>query len=105
MRRVGNKGLALRWLSSEVHTDSVEAMLRQCRASSWEEFVSPMDGYLGPCSNQVYADADGNIGYQAIGKVPRRRSRRRHHPLRRKERRWGMGRRDPLRQDAEGVQP
>ncbi len=72
MRRVGNKGLALRWLSNEVHTDSVEAMLRQCRATSWEEFVSPMEGYLGPCSNQVYADVDGNIGYQAIGKVPLR---------------------------------
>ena len=73
VRRVGNKGLALRWLSNEVHTDSVDAMLRQCRATSWEEFVSPMDGYLGPCSNQVYADVDGNIGYQAIGKIPVRR--------------------------------
>ena len=73
VRRVGNKGLALRWLSNEVHTDAVDAMLRQCRATSWEEFVAPMDGYLGPCSNQVYADVDGNIGYQAIGKIPVRR--------------------------------
>ncbi len=74
VRRVGNKGLALRWVSNEVRTDPVAAMLRQCRASSWEEFRAPMDGYLGPCSNQVYADLDGNIGYQAIGKVPLRRS-------------------------------
>ena len=74
VRRVGDRGLALRWLSNEVFTDTVDAMLSQCRAKSWEEFRSPMDGYLGPCSNQVYADIDGNIGYLAVGKVPRRRS-------------------------------
>ncbi|MBU1671898.1 MAG: penicillin acylase family protein [Actinobacteria bacterium] len=74
VRRVGNKGLALRWLSNEVHMDAVDVMLRQCRAGSWEQFVSPMDDYLGPCSNQVYADVDGNIGYQAAGKIPVRRT-------------------------------
>ncbi len=70
IRRKGNKGLALRWMSHEVHLDTLDAMFRQCRAKSWEEFVSPMEDFLGPCSNQVYADVDGNIGYQAIGKVP-----------------------------------
>lgn len=70
IRRKGEKGLALRWLSNEVHPDTFDAMLRQCRATSWEEFASPMEDYLGPCSNQVYADVDGNIGYQGIGKIP-----------------------------------
>jgi penicillin amidase len=73
MRRKGNKGLALRWMSNEVNPDTFGAMLRQCRARSWEEFASPMEDYLGPCSNQVYADVDGNIGYLAIGKIPVRR--------------------------------
>lgn len=70
MRRKGDKGLSLRWMSREVQLDTLDAMLNQCRAKSWEDFVAPMDGYLGPCSNQVYADVEGNIGYQAIGRVP-----------------------------------
>ena len=72
IRRKGNKGLALRWVSREVHLDTFNAMLRQSRARCWEEFSRPMEDYLGPCSNQVYADVDGNIAYQAIGKVPLR---------------------------------
>ncbi len=72
IRRKGRKGLALRWVSSEARLDSLDAMIRQCRSTSWDEFVSSIDEYLGPCSNQVYADSDGNIGYQAIGKVPLR---------------------------------
>ncbi|MBU1670008.1 MAG: penicillin acylase family protein [Actinobacteria bacterium] len=74
IRRRGDKGLALRWVSSETRLDTLHAMLAQCRARSWDEFVAPMETYQGPCSNQVYADVDGNIGYQAIGKVPVRRS-------------------------------
>ncbi|MHB8894633.1 MAG: penicillin acylase family protein [Candidatus Geothermincolia bacterium] len=72
IRRKGNKGLALRWVSQDTSLDSLDAMLRQNRARSWDEFVSSMENFVGPAVSQVYADVDGNIGYMAAVKVPRR---------------------------------
>lgn len=72
--RKGNKGLALRWVSYDTELDSLEAILKQNRASSWDEFLSAMENFVGPAMNQVYADKDGNIGYIAAAKVPLRSS-------------------------------
>jgi penicillin amidase len=41
-------------------------------AQNWEQFRAAFARYLGPGQNVVYADADGNIGYQATGRVPLR---------------------------------
>lgn len=40
------------------------------RASNWEQFRAPLRDYFGPGQNFVYADRDGNIGYQATGRMP-----------------------------------
>jgi penicillin amidase len=40
------------------------------RAQNWEQFRAAFAGYSGPGQNVVYADVDGNIGYQATGRVP-----------------------------------
>ena len=39
-------------------------------AQNWEQFRAAFAGYSGPGQNVVYADVDGNIGYQATGRVP-----------------------------------
>ena len=43
------------------------------RARNWDEFRHAISRFGGPGQNFVYADVDGNIGYQAGGKLPIRR--------------------------------
>lgn len=40
------------------------------RAHNWTEFRAALEHYGGPGQNFVYADVDGNIGYQAAGMLP-----------------------------------
>ncbi len=40
------------------------------RAQNWEQFRAALKGWAQAGQNFVYADKDGNIGYQATGKVP-----------------------------------
>jgi len=39
-------------------------------AQNWEEFRRAFSALDAPAQNVVYADVDGNIGYQATGKIP-----------------------------------
>ncbi len=39
-------------------------------AENWEQFRRAFSDFDAPGQNVVYADVDGNIGYQATGKVP-----------------------------------
>ena len=70
IKRKGDKGLALKWMSHDPEFDSLGAFLRQNRAKSWDEFNAAMENFVGPALNQAYADIDGNIGYLAVAKVP-----------------------------------
>jgi penicillin amidase len=72
IKRKGDRGLALRWVSQDTSLDSLNAMLKQNRAGSWDEFKDSMRNFVGPALSQVYADVDGNIGYMASVKMPRR---------------------------------
>src|SRR2546429_9355721 len=40
------------------------------RAQNWEEFRKALARHKMPAENFVYADVDGNIGYQAAGLSP-----------------------------------
>ena len=44
------------------------------RAHNWTEFRAALSGYGGPGQNFVYADTDGNIGYQVAGMLPIRKN-------------------------------
>jgi penicillin G amidase len=44
------------------------------RAGDWKEFTAALGRFPGPAQNFVYADVDGNIGYQATGRLPIRRN-------------------------------
>ncbi len=63
--------LALRWtLYDGLHIPFFDADTAQ----NWDEFRKAFSLLDAPGQNVVYADVDGNIGYQATGKVPIRAS-------------------------------
>jgi penicillin amidase len=63
--------LALRWtLYDGVHNPFFDVN----SAQNWEQFRRAFSQFDAPGQNVVYADVDGNIGYQATGKIPIRAS-------------------------------
>ncbi len=72
--RARNRAFALRWVGTEPGTAGYMAGLAAARASNWAEFLKAMDKYRVPSENVVYADVDGNIGWQAAGLTPVRRN-------------------------------
>lgn len=65
--------LALRWTAAEPSGIGFP-FLAMNRARNWEEFRAALRRFPGPAQNFVYADVDGNIGYQAAGMLPMRTS-------------------------------
>jgi len=65
--------LALQWTASDPAQVSF-SFLRLNQAQDWEDFTAALAEYGGPPQNAVYADASGNIGYHAIGRLPLRRT-------------------------------
>lgn len=61
--------LALHWTADETGT-IIEAIFRLNRATNWEEFRDAIQYWDIPAQNIVYADVDGNIGYQTQGRIP-----------------------------------
>ncbi|MFP3853124.1 MAG: penicillin acylase family protein [Anaerolineales bacterium] len=66
-------GLALRWTALD-HSSLISAILQLNRAQDWESFRQALAGWDVPSQNVIYADVDGNIGYQLPGRIPIRRS-------------------------------
>ncbi|MBI3403844.1 MAG: penicillin acylase family protein [Acidobacteria bacterium] len=64
----------LRWVGSEPGTAGYLAGVAIDRAQNWNEFRNALKRWKLPPENFVYADVDGNIGYQAAGIVPRRQA-------------------------------
>ncbi|MGA3260609.1 MAG: penicillin acylase family protein [Bryobacteraceae bacterium] len=64
--------MALRWIAAEPGFVQYP-FLDIDRAQSWVEFRAALERLPGPASNFVYADTDGNIGYQVAGRLPVRR--------------------------------
>jgi penicillin G amidase len=61
--------IALRWTALEP-TQTVRSIMRLNRARGWEDFRAALADFAVPSQNFVYADVDGNIGYQAPGRIP-----------------------------------
>ena len=49
---------------------TADAVFALNTATSWEEFRRAASLFEVPAQNMVYADVDGNIGYQAPGRIP-----------------------------------
>ena len=68
----GEETMILRWMAFEPGMIQYP-ILQINRAQNWQEFNAALSRFSGPGSNFVYADVDGNIGYHAVGKLPKRR--------------------------------
>lgn len=68
----GSQYFSLRWMAAEPGGFSYP-FLEINQAGNWPGFLSALKRFPGPGSNFVYADVDGNIGYQAAGRFPVRK--------------------------------
>ena len=64
-----NYAVALRWVALEP-TTIVNSILQINRAQNWQDFRTAASKFDVPAQNLVYADIEGNIGYQMPGKLP-----------------------------------
>ncbi|WP_151525644.1 penicillin acylase family protein [Serinicoccus kebangsaanensis] len=65
--------VALRWTGLEP-SRTAEAVFALNAATDWEGFRGAAELFAVPSQNLIYADTEGNIGYQAPGLVPIRRT-------------------------------
>ena len=70
--QTGATALALRWTVYEPGIFQY-VFLDVDRARNWDQFRQALSRYGGPGQNFVYADVDGNIGYQVAARLPIRR--------------------------------
>lgn len=61
--------IAMRWTGAE-KSDEARAFLGLLKAKNWNEFRESLRYYAVPGQNFLYADAQGNIGYQAAVRLP-----------------------------------
>ncbi len=62
--------LALQWTALRERSHLFESVLRIDRAKTWDEFRNALKLWDAPSQNFVFADVDGNIGYQVPGNIP-----------------------------------
>ncbi len=65
--------LALRWSALD-GTRTVEAVLGMGRARNFSEFRAAAALFVGATLSACYADVDGHIGYQLVGRLPDRKA-------------------------------
>ncbi len=63
-------GIALRWTALDPNPGVWLAILLMNQATNWDQFRLAAGTFDVPAQNLIYADTDGNIGYQMPGKVP-----------------------------------
>jgi penicillin amidase len=64
--------LALQW-AGYASSRLLESVYYLDKAGNWDEFRDALQYWDAPSQNIVYADKDGNIGYQSTGVIPIRR--------------------------------
>ena len=64
-----NYAIALRWTALEPGS-VFKAIWGFDKAQNWQEFRKAASDFVVPAQNLIYADLDGNIGYQMPGNVP-----------------------------------
>jgi len=69
-----NAALALRWTAIGDPSLTYRAVVNIMKAQNWDEFRDALRDWSVPAQNFVYADVDGNIGYQSPGLIPMRQN-------------------------------
>jgi penicillin amidase len=62
--------LAMRWASTSETGTIFEAIFLLNQAADWDGFREALSFWDSPAQNVVYADVEGNIGYQMPGRFP-----------------------------------
>jgi penicillin amidase len=62
--------LALHWTAITDVNDIFGSVLAIDRATDWQTFRQALTKWATPAQNTIYADVDGNIGYQTPGLIP-----------------------------------
>jgi len=62
--------MAFHWTATAERSTILKAVAMLNRASNWEEFRQALQFFDSPSQNFIYADLDGNIGYQTPGNIP-----------------------------------
>jgi penicillin amidase len=70
--QVHHKAYAVRAAWREIGAAPYLASLRINQSHTWQEFLDACTYSRIPAENMVWADREGNIGYQAVGIAPRR---------------------------------
>jgi penicillin amidase len=65
--------VALEW-TALTPSNTMDAVFELDRATDWQGFREAAADFAVPAQNMVYADRAGNIGYQAPGQIPIRKS-------------------------------
>ena len=61
--------VALRWTTLEPEQLTTSLMLLN-KAENWDDFREALSYWHSPSQNLIYADTEGNIGYQMPGRIP-----------------------------------
>ncbi|MCK5645162.1 MAG: penicillin acylase family protein [Anaerolineales bacterium] len=64
-----NYAVSVRWTALET-TEVFATFLDLADAANWDDFRHALENFAVPAQNFVYADVDGNIGYQTPGRIP-----------------------------------
>lgn len=64
------QAVALHWAAGIYRSDMISAILNLNLAQNWEQFRAALEDWTWPTQGFVYADVEGNIGYQVAGRVP-----------------------------------
>ncbi|GAB2845799.1 penicillin acylase family protein [Actinocorallia aurea] len=65
----GGEAVALRWTALDPGR-TADAIFQMNRATDWTTFRQAAASFEVPAQNLVYADVEGNIGYQSPGRIP-----------------------------------
>lgn len=69
---VGDDVMSLRWAALDSDDITLESFIKLQYANNWSDFRGALSVLKAPGLNFVYADRQGNIGYQAAGMMPNR---------------------------------
>ncbi len=66
----GDLGVAFSWTAINIADQTMASFVGVDRAQNWDEYRAALSKFNAPSQNFIYADVDGNIGYQTPGRIP-----------------------------------
>src|SRR6185437_14828044 len=79
--------IALKWTLFDSTLNSIP-LFEIDTAGNWDEFRSALEGWCWPTQNVVYADDQGHIAYQAVGRIPIRSAGLTEEPIENDSNQW-----------------